>query len=128
MSSFPLLNLKILSPDGINFEKRDLQEVVVPLADGGSIGIKPGHASLIAETVRGAIRYRTELEQDSIEVLPGVLDIRDNTVIILSAGKVSQQTSVVSEAESRNFERLMQTLISKIQSEEESNSLQSYHD
>ena len=128
MSSFPLLNLKILSPDGINFEKRDLQEVVVPLADGGSIGIKPGHASLIAETVRGAIRYRSELEQDSIEVLPGVLDIRDNTVIILSAGKVSQQTSVVSEAESRNFERLMQTLISKIQSEEESNSLQSYHD
>jgi F0F1-type ATP synthase epsilon subunit len=128
VSSFPLLNLKILSPDGINFEKRDLQEVVVPLADGGSIGIKPGHASLIAETVRGAIRYRTELEQDSIEVLPGVLDIRDNTVIILSAGKVSQQTSVVSEAESRNFERLMQTLISKIQSEEESNSLQSYHD
>ena len=128
MSSFPLLTLKILSPDGINFEKRDLQEVVVPLADGGSIGIKPGHASLIAETVRGAIRYRTELEQDSIEVLPGVLDIRDNTVIILSAGKVSQQTSVVSEAESRNFERLMQTLISKIQSEEESNSLQSYHD
>ncbi|HOR18477.1 MAG TPA: hypothetical protein PLE10_01430 [Brevefilum sp.] len=125
MSSFPLLTLHILSPDGINFEKGGLQEVVVPLADGGSIGIKPGHATLIAETVRGAIRYRTELEQESIEVLPGVLDIRDNTVIILSAGKVSQQTSIVSEAGSMNFERLMQTLINKIQVEEESVSSQS---
>lgn len=125
MSSFPLLTLKIFPPDGINFEKKGLKEVVVPLADGGSIGIKPGHATLIAETVRGAIRYRSELEQDSIEVLPGILDIRDNAVIILSAGKVSQQTSMVSEAEPMNFERLMQTLISKIQSEEESISLQS---
>ena len=125
MSSFSLLTLHILSPDGVNFEKRGLQEVVVPLADGGSIGIKPGHATLIAETVRGAIRYRTELEQESIEVLPGVLDIRDNTVIILSAGKVSQQTSIVSEAGSMNFERLMQTLINKIQVEEESVSSQS---
>lgn len=115
MSSFPRLTLRILSPDGISIEKTDLTSVSVPLADGGWIGIKPGHTPLIAETVRGAIRFLSELGEDSIEVHPGVLDIRDNTVIILTAGNVSEEAGYVAEPTQMGLDRLMQTLVNKIQ-------------
>jgi F0F1-type ATP synthase epsilon subunit len=124
VSSFPRLNLRILSPDGISIEKTDLTAVNVPLADGGWIGIKPGHAPLIAETVRGAIRFRSELGEDSIEVHPGVLEIKENMVIILTAGKVSRQADFVAKPAQMDFERLMQTLVSELQPDDHPDSKQ----
>ncbi|NLN69726.1 MAG: hypothetical protein GX142_02930 [Chloroflexi bacterium] len=117
MSVYPLLTLRILSPDGINIEKEGLLEISVPLADGGSIGIRPGHAPLIAETTRGAIHFRAEFEESSVDILPGVLDIRDNAVIILSAGEITQQSGFASEPGSMTFERLIRTLSNKLQPE-----------
>lgn len=128
MTAFPRLTLRILSPDGISIEKTELTSISIPLADGGGIGIKPGHAPLIAETVRGTIRFNSELGEDSIEVHPGVLEIRENSVIILSAGKVTQQSDFVSEPAQVKFERLMQTLVSKLQPDEETDSAQNQHD
>ena len=114
MSPYPLLTLRILSPDGISIEETGLNDIRVPLADGGSIGIKPGHTPLIAETIRGAIRFSSETEEQSIEIHPGVLDIRDNTVIILTAGKVSDEAGFVAEPTHLTLDRLMQTLVIKI--------------
>lgn len=128
MTSFPLLNLRIFSPDGISIEKTDLTAVNVPLADGGSIGIKPGHAPLIAETVRGAIRFRYESGEDSIEVHPGVLEIIDNLVIILTAGKVSSQADFVAKPAQMDFTRLMQTLVSELQPDDHLDSKQGQND
>ena len=127
MNVFPQLNLRIFSPDGISIEKTELTSISVPLADHGWIGIKPGHAPLIAETVRGAVRFQSELGEDSIEIHPGVLEIKDNTVIILTAGKVTKQTDFVAEPAQMDFERLMQTLVSKIHPDEETDTIQEQH-
>lgn len=123
MSRFPLLSLRILAPDGINFEKDGLTSINVPLADGGWIGIKPGHAPLVAETVRGGIRFRSEEEENSIELHPGVLEIRDNTVIILTAGEVSKEAGFVAEPAQNEFKRFMQTLVGKTQPEDKINTM-----
>lgn len=132
MSSFPFLSLKILSPDGAGIEKEELTSISVPLADGGWIGIKPGHAPLIAETVRGAIRFSSETDENRdencIELHPGVLEIRDNTVIILTAGEVSQQADFVAKPAQMAFERLMQTLVSELQPDQESRTTQDHHE
>ncbi|QRN83637.1 hypothetical protein JR338_02460 [Chloroflexota bacterium] len=81
------LTLRVLSPDGPSLEVEHLLEVVVPLADGGPIGIRPKHAPLIAETIRGTIQYQTEEKPFEVELLAGILSIRDNIVTILSAGE-----------------------------------------
>ena len=114
MSAYPLLSLQIFSPDGVGIEVTDLTAVSVPLADGGWIGIKPGHTPLIAETVRGAIRFQTGEEEYSIEVHPGVLEIRGNTVIILTAGEISEQADFALETTHMEFDRLMQTLVGNL--------------
>lgn len=112
MRSYPLLSLRILSPDGISIEKDNLTAVLVPLADGGWIGIKPGHTPLVAETVRGPIRFRSETGENQIEVHPGVLEIRGNSVIVLTAGEVAQQSELLTPPASIEFNRLMASLSS----------------
>lgn len=113
MNSFPLLSLHILSPDGISVKKDNLISISVPLADGGWIGIKPGHGPLIAETIQGEIRFFSENDETSIEVYPGILEIRDNTVSILTAGEVSKQDAILLEPALMKFNRLMQTLVTE---------------
>jgi len=114
------LSLLILSPEDILLERDNLTAVNVPLADGGAIGIRSGHAPLIAETLRGTILYRTEGEQSSIELLPGVLQIRENKVVILTAGQADQGQEPMFQPQKIKFDRLMKTLVSKFKSENES--------
>ena len=114
MSSSALLTLRILAPEGAILEKENLSAVNVPLVDGGSIGIRPSHAPLIAETSRGVIQYRSDISQDSIELHPGVLNIKDNLVIILTSGEMLQTDNVILEPAGNEFDRLIQTLISDL--------------
>lgn len=114
MKPDPLLSLRILTPEGAIFEKKDLTSVTVPLVDGGPIGIRPGHAPLIGETAQGNIRYQTKSEYESIELHPGVLEINDNVIIIMTAGEVSQTSELLVKAAGIEFDRLMQTLVREI--------------
>ena len=85
------LTLKILTPDGQVLEADHLIEVVVPLADGGTIGIRPKHAPLIAETVTGAVQLVREGETAEVQLMGGLLSIRANIVTILTAGDIEDQ-------------------------------------
>lgn len=114
MRSETLLSLRILTPEGAIFETENLSSVTVPLVDGGSIGIRPGHAPLIAETAQGNIRYQTESENKVIELHPGVLEINNNIIIILTAGQVSQTPGFLTKVAVTEFDRLMQTLVMAI--------------
>ena len=127
MSRFPLLTLRILSPDGVSIEQEQLTSISVPLADGGRIGIKPGHAPLIAETARGAIQFRSETGETSIEVHPGVLEIKGQAVIILTAGEVSERAEFVAEPAQIAFKRLMQTLVSKLEPDQKTGAVQDHY-
>jgi F0F1-type ATP synthase epsilon subunit len=107
----PLLRLRILTPEGAIFERAGLASVRVPIVDGGSIGIRPGHAPLIAETAQGTVLYRTESEHGSIDLHSGVLELNDNLVNILTPGEVSQTPDLLTNPSEMEFDRLMQTLM-----------------
>ena len=91
MTSSARLSLRILSPEGSILEVNHAQSIIVPLVDEGSIGIRPGHAALIAETVRGTVRYRTNGMEHQIEVMPGILRINMNIATILTAHKIIEE-------------------------------------
>jgi F0F1-type ATP synthase epsilon subunit len=111
LSSEPIISLRVSTPEGAILEVDQLTSVNVPLIDGGTIGIKPGHAPLIAETIRGFVRFETESGPKSIELHPGVLDIRDNLVLILTAGEISQTPEKLMQTAGIEFDRLMNTLV-----------------
>ena len=119
MSPRERLHLKILTPDGIILERKFLAAVNVPLVDGLPIGIRPGHAPLIAETVQGSVKYRTSTDEAEVELHAGVLEIRENVIMILTAGKVSTTPPEISTQPEKEFDRLMQTLIDKLVPEQE---------
>ena len=107
MTSFKPLSLRILSPEGPILEVDGAASINVPLVDGGGIGIRPGHAPLIAETVQGPVRYQTPDEEDQIEVMSGILEISDNVVTILT---VSQISDTLPETDSNPTNEFTQTI------------------
>lgn len=111
MSSKPIISLKILTPEGAILEVDGLTSVIVPLSDGGTIGIMPNHGPLIAETSKGVVRYQTESGQKWIRLHPGVLDIRKNMVLILTSGEIAQMPELLLETEGLELDRLMNTLV-----------------
>jgi F-type H+-transporting ATPase subunit epsilon len=114
VSKKSLLGLRVLTPEGAILETAHLNAVNVPLVDGGTIGIRPGHAPLIAETIKGPVTYRTSEGEEHIKLLAGVLDIRLNTVTILTAGEIYDAQREVAQASKTEFNRLMQTLVRKL--------------
>lgn len=119
MSPKQRLHLKILTPDGIILERSSLRAINVPLANGLPLGIRPGHAPLIAETLRGSVKYRTSTSEIAVELHAGVLEIRENVVMILTAGEVSETPPEISTQPEKAYDRLMQTLIDKLVPEQE---------
>ena len=115
MTARSKLTLLILTPEGTIVQAEGLTAVNVPLADRGSIGIRPGHARLVAETVPGIVHYRTSEVRFQVDLLPGVLEVRDNLVKILTAGTRNGEPSQspVAAAE-KEYERLMQSLIDQL--------------
>jgi F0F1-type ATP synthase epsilon subunit len=103
------LTLRILSPDGQVLEASQLQEVVVPLADGGPIGIRPKHAPLIAETVAGKVKILKPGESTEVELFSGLLTVRDNIVTILTTGEVEETNTQVYTA-TEAIDQLTETL------------------
>ncbi len=117
MVSESLLVLKVITPDGLVLQKTHLNAINIPLAEVSSIGVRPGHAPLIAETARGTVHYRDEASEDKITLHSGVLEIRNNIVTILTAGEVEKTSSEELESAEHKYERLMQTLVMSIDQE-----------
>jgi F0F1-type ATP synthase epsilon subunit len=114
VSSPATMTLRILTPEGVIFEVDALEAIRVPIAVGGTIGLRPGHAPLIAETSTGAVKYRSDPEAGEISLHPGILDIRDNQVTILTAGEVLQTPDAIVKPVETDFDRLMQTLVREL--------------
>lgn len=110
MTALSPLQLRILSPEGVILKVNDVTSVNVPLVDGGSIGIRPGHAALIAETVQGRVRYAKTNVENHIEIMPGILDISDNVVTILTSHKFSDDQEKLENDQNHEFSRLIQAI------------------
>jgi F0F1-type ATP synthase epsilon subunit len=119
VSSATSLTLRVLTPEGVILEVDALEAIRVPISADGTIGLRPGHAPLIAETSNGIVLYRSETEAGSIALHPGILDIRDNHVIILTAGEVLQTPDAIIKPAETGFDRLMHTLVRELNPESE---------
>jgi len=122
MHSDNLLVLKVITPEGIILQKAHLNAINIPLAGVSSIGVRPGHAPLIAETARGTVRYRDAESKETINLHSGVLEIKNNLVTILTTGEIEKTSLEASESTENKYDRLMQTLVKQIDPEAEKKS------
>lgn len=98
------LALTIRSPQRQLLHVDSVRWVQVPLADGGSIGILPGHAPLLAATVAAPLRYATDDGDHSLPLAAGILHIGRKTVTIYTA-ELTDDTE-----QPTRFVRLLQSL------------------
>jgi F-type H+-transporting ATPase subunit epsilon len=115
------LRLMVLTPAQTLLDVAEVAWVQVQLSDGGGIGIYPGHAPLLAETVTAPLRYADELGEHALDLEAGILQVERDGVTIFTSGLA--QTSEVSEtsdvSEGARFERLAQALLTTLQAQPE---------
>ena len=112
------LRLVVLTPAGVLLDVADVAWVQALLADGGSLGIYPGHAPLLAETRPAALRYATAAGKHQTEELEaGIVQVTGNDVLLFtgrpSVGPV--ETNGASPGEAQQFDRLAGALLAGLQ-------------
>jgi len=85
----------VLTPAKALLEVEEVTWVQARLADGGGIGIYPGHAPLLAETVTAPLRYADGSGEHALDLEAGILQVDRDGVTIFTSEPV--QTSEVSE-------------------------------
>ena len=115
-----LLQLNVLTPTKTIHEAHEIKYVQASLASGYPIGIYPGHAPLLAETVAGLLRYADDSGEHTLNLAAGILQIDGNVVRVLTGGQtqikeeneVAQDlTEVQTSTEAPRFDRLAQEML-----------------
>ncbi len=115
------IRLQVLTPVEVLLEIKEADWVKVALADGGAIGIYPGHAPLLAETVTAPIRYADVEGQHTFEVRAGILEIDRHEVTVYTTGSAqpSEIEGAVEQQEETRFDRLTRELLARLEDEPE---------
>ena len=123
------LRLMVLTPAKTLLDVAEVAWVQVQLSDGGGIGIYPGHAPLLAETVTAPLRYADELGEHALDLEAGILQIEDDGVTIFTSGlaeisEVSETAQLISPKSSEvsdgaRFDRLARALLTTLQAQPE---------
>ena len=110
-----LLRLTVLTPAETVLEVEKVAWIQARLADGGGIGIYPGHAPLTAETVSAPLRYADPSGERAIDLEAGILLVEADGVTIFTSGPA--QTAQVSRtfSDEARFDRLAQALLATMQ-------------
>ncbi len=118
------LRLTVLTPSAALLDVSAVDWVQVRLADGGSVGIYPGHAPLLAETQAAALRYAVDGQERRTEGLAaGILRVTAGRVIILTVGPLSDTAAASSGSSAAlqdaawQFDRLADTLVTALRAE-----------
>jgi F0F1-type ATP synthase epsilon subunit len=119
------LRLTVLTPAETLLDVGEAAWVQVQLSDGGGIGIYPGHAPLLAETVAAPVRYADESGEHALDLEAGILQVELEGVTIFTSGLA--QTSEVSEtsevSDGAHFDRLARALFTTLQTQPEEASI-----
>jgi F0F1-type ATP synthase epsilon subunit len=113
------LVFRVNTPDGLLIEEEGISSITVPLASGYPIGIRPGHARLIAETQKGKVRLHSAQNEQQYELHAGVLTIWNDVVTILTAGEAKNLEDSISSTDTVKGNRLLETLGQKFTNDEE---------
>ena len=108
--------LTVLTPAQALIDVEDVQWVQARLADGGGIGIYPGHAPLIAETVTAPLRYADPTGEHTLDLEEGILQVHGDGVTIFTSGlsqpsESSQPPPGSQNSDAASFDRLAQELL-----------------
>ncbi|MCJ7695650.1 MAG: hypothetical protein MUO40_09500 [Anaerolineaceae bacterium] len=77
-------SLIVMSPDQILLSHNNVSAINIRLEDGRLLGIRPGHAPLIANTAAGNISYTIDSQVFEMPIPAGILTVRKNVVKILT--------------------------------------------
>lgn len=80
------LRLTVLTPAEAICDVESVRWVQAQLADGGGIGVWPGHAPLLAETVTAPLRYADDAGKQTLGLAAGILQIDAGSVTIFTSG------------------------------------------
>jgi F0F1-type ATP synthase epsilon subunit len=109
-------HLTVLTPEQALLEVKGVTRVQAQLADGGPIGIYPGHAPLLAETAAAPLRYADPSGEHAIDLDEGILQVNDASVTVF-AGKAKPGEASEPSPDSENgqhFDRLAQELLTRL--------------
>lgn len=114
-------HLTVLTPERTLLEAEGVTQVQAQLADGGPIGVYPGHAPLLAETIAAPLRYADASGEHTIDLGAGILQVHGEGVTVFAG----PQTSRVSEtlevpAGDRHFDRSVHQLLAKLNAQPDS--------
>jgi F0F1-type ATP synthase epsilon subunit len=114
--------LRVINPIETLLEVSVARWVHLRLADGTGLSIYPGHAPLLAKTVRCQLRY-TDVDGEHVyNVEAGILQVANDEVTILASGASEAETTPKPSAvsEEREFERLARELQARLEGETDS--------
>ncbi|GAA0468618.1 F0F1 ATP synthase subunit epsilon [Alkalibacillus silvisoli] len=104
------LTVSVVTPDGPVLEESF--EMVSVRAEGGELGILPGHIPLVAPLTISAVRLKKQGKTEFVAVSGGFLEVRPDQVTILAQAAEKPSEIDVDRAESakqRAEERVNQT-------------------
>lgn len=110
----PHLSLQVITPEGVILNKEGLSAVNVLLETGYPIGIRPGHAPLLAVIKPGMVKFRSPGQEGQFEVNSGILRIRNNTITILTLDDDRVASNGTQESIESENNLIMQTPISPV--------------
>lgn len=109
------LRLVVKSPAGLLFEKSGLLSVQIDLLDG-KIGIRPGHAPLIAEVAAGEIAMEDGQNTTLTSVQPGIMVVQEDLINIYSPALNDSKEDVLEAGPSseEEFDQLLDAVMSTL--------------
>lgn len=113
-----LLCLRVWTPGETILETEDVRWVQAQLADGGGIGIRPGHAPLLAETVTAPLRYADGEGEHILDLEAGILQIELGSVTVYTSGRARGARSQEAP-EGAHFDRLARALLAALKAQPE---------
>lgn len=109
------LHLRVWTPDEVILDIGQVNWANLELADGGSIGIRPGHAPLVAETLTAPMYFEDESGEHFLFLEAGILQIERNRVTVLTPGLANVEDSKDQpDKEDIRFDRLARTLFAML--------------
>lgn len=79
-----MLRVRVLSLGSGGMELERVEALQVRLQDGSWLGVRPGHAPIIAATGDGELKFRQDERDQVILVKNGILTLIDDLVSILT--------------------------------------------
>jgi F0F1-type ATP synthase epsilon subunit len=104
------LRLVVWTPSEQLIDVDQVEWVHLGLIQDKALTIWPRHASLLAETVAGPVRYADQEGTHTVDLLPGMVHVREDTVSLYLPGTLGEE-AWPREEKGESFERLARTML-----------------